>query len=391
MKTLEWSLVQAIMRTEGTWIKQHCKLMSTQDALQPLFCNAPQTTARSKVYGCMSYSPSSSSNSPSSSAVASWYCWYSETRSFMLLSASVNSISSIPSPVYQCKKALRRNIAVKYSATRLNISWIAVEFPAKATANLRPLGGMSQTEALILFGIHSTKYDEFLFWTFNICSSTSFVLIRPRNNAAAVRYRPCRGSAAHIMFLASNICCVSSDTVSARYCCEPRDVRGAKPVMKKCKRGNGIRLTAILRRSQLSCPGKRRHVVTPLIAALTKWLRSPYVGVVSFKVRKQISYKASLSSKKHSSAFSTSWWNDNTALYGSTTVSETFGDGITENVSMMRSGYSSRTLEIKSVPMPAPVPPPREWQSWNPWRQSQPSASLRTTSRTESINSAPSV
>merc|ERR1719469_1789170 len=51
------------------------------------------------VYGCMSYSPSSSSNSPSSSAVASWYCWYSETRSFMLLSASVNSISSMPSPV----------------------------------------------------------------------------------------------------------------------------------------------------------------------------------------------------------------------------------------------------------------------------------------------------
>ena len=29
-----------------------------------------------------------------------WYCWYSEMRSFMLLSASVNSISSMPSPVY---------------------------------------------------------------------------------------------------------------------------------------------------------------------------------------------------------------------------------------------------------------------------------------------------
>ncbi len=62
-----------------------------------------------------SYSPSSSSNSPSSSAVASWYCWYSETKSFMFDSASVNSISSMPSPVYQCKNALRRNIAVKYS------------------------------------------------------------------------------------------------------------------------------------------------------------------------------------------------------------------------------------------------------------------------------------
>ena len=40
----------------------------------------------------------SSSKSASSSAEASWYCWYSLTRSFMLDSASVNSISSMPSP-----------------------------------------------------------------------------------------------------------------------------------------------------------------------------------------------------------------------------------------------------------------------------------------------------
>eukprot|EP00438_Fugacium_kawagutii_P015480 Skav228303 [mRNA] locus=scaffold2960:23080:23567:+ [translate_table: standard] len=75
----------------------------------------------------------------------------------MLDSASVNSISSMPSPVYQCKKALRRNMAVKYSATRLNISWMAVELPAKATAIFKPLGGMSHTDALMLLGIHSTK------------------------------------------------------------------------------------------------------------------------------------------------------------------------------------------------------------------------------------------
>merc|ERR1719343_6415 len=84
-----------------------------------------------------------------------------------------------------------------------------------------------------------------------------------------------RGSAAHIIFLASNICCVSSGTVRARYCCEPRDVSGAKPVMKKCNRGKGMRLTAIFRRSQFNWPGKRKQVVTPLIAALTKWFRSP--------------------------------------------------------------------------------------------------------------------
>ena len=45
------------------------------------------------------------------------------------------------------------------------------------------------------------------------------------------------------MFLASNICCVSSGTVNARYCWEPRDVSGAKPFMKKCNLGdtyNGV-------------------------------------------------------------------------------------------------------------------------------------------------------
>jgi hypothetical protein len=53
-------------------------------------------------------------------------------------------------------------------------------------------------------------------------------------------------------------------------------------------------------------------------------------------------------------------------LYGSTTVSETFGDGKTEKVNIILSGYSSLILEIRRVPMPDPVPPPKEWQTWNP-------------------------
>jgi hypothetical protein len=48
------------------------------------------------------------------------------------------------------------------------------------------------------------------------------------------------------------------------------------------------------------------------------------------------------------------------ALYGSTTVSETFGEGITEKVTIYLSGYSSLIFEIKRVPIPDPVPPPRE-------------------------------
>jgi hypothetical protein len=63
----------------------------------------------------------------------------------------------MPSPVYQCRKALRRNMAVNCSLTRLNISWMAVELPRKVADILRPLGGMSQMEDLTLLGIHSTK------------------------------------------------------------------------------------------------------------------------------------------------------------------------------------------------------------------------------------------
>ncbi|KAJ9550086.1 hypothetical protein OSB04_022629 [Centaurea solstitialis] len=105
----------------------------------------------------------------------------------MLLSASVNSISSIPSPVYQCKNAFRLNITVNCSDTRRNISWIDVEFPMNVDDIERPVGGMSQTLDFTLFGIHSTKYDEFLFCTLIICSSTSLVDILPRNMAEAVR------------------------------------------------------------------------------------------------------------------------------------------------------------------------------------------------------------
>ena len=75
----------------------------------------------------------------------------------------------------------------------------------------------------------------------------------------------------------------------------------------------------------------------PDITAEMRWFRSPKVGVVNFRVRKQMSYRASLSRIMHSSAFSTNWCTDSVALYGSTTVSDTFGEGTTEKVSIIRS------------------------------------------------------
>jgi hypothetical protein len=43
---------------------------------------------------------------------------------------------------------------VNCSAIRLNISWMAVEFPMKVTAIFNPFGGISQIDDLMLFGIH---------------------------------------------------------------------------------------------------------------------------------------------------------------------------------------------------------------------------------------------
>ena len=60
-------------------------------------------------------------------------------------------------------------MAVNCSATRFHTSWMAVVLPTKVVDILRPLGGTSQIDAFTLLGIHSTKYDEFLFTTFNIC------------------------------------------------------------------------------------------------------------------------------------------------------------------------------------------------------------------------------
>ena len=100
---------------------------------------------------------------------------------------------------------------------------------------------------------------------------------------------------------------------------------------------------------------------------------------------------ASLSSTTTSSTFSSSWFTDSVVLYGSVTVSDTFADGNTEYVMIIRSGNSSLIFDSSSVPMPEPVPPPSECVSWKPCRQSHDSASRRRTSIAWSTSSAPSV
>lgn len=47
-------------------------------------------------------------------------------------------------------------------------------------------------------------------------------------------------------------------------------------------------------------------------------------------------------------------------LYGSTTVSETFKEGTTENVYIILSGYYYLIFDTNNVPKPEPVPPPND-------------------------------
>lgn len=44
-----------------------------------------------------------------------------------------------------------------------------------------------------------------------------------------------------------------------------------------------------LSKVRVKLTGKRRHVVTPDITTETRWFKSPYVGVESLRVRKQMS------------------------------------------------------------------------------------------------------
>ena len=73
-----------------------------------------------------------------------------------------------------------------------------------------------------------------------------------------------------------------------------------------------VKLTGELKNSSIliGITGKKpltlRLVVMPLMTMETRWLRSPYVGVLNLSVRKQMSYRASLSIQKVSSEFSTS-------------------------------------------------------------------------------------
>lgn len=173
---------------------------------------------------------------------------------------SVNSMISMPSVVYQWRNALLLNIAENCSVNLLNASWMAVLLYRNVAAVFCPLGGTLHTAVFMLFGIQSTNADECAFCISEMVSSTSLMASWPLNMAAAVRYRPCLGSQATIMFWGPNILLVSSEMAYDLKLCEPWLMSGAWEGMKKWRRGNGTMFTASFLRSALSCQDRGQWI-----------------------------------------------------------------------------------------------------------------------------------
>merc|ERR1712223_1612478 len=138
----------------------------------------------------MSSSSPSSSSSSDCSNVASSLSWYSVMRSLTFLSASWNSISSMPSPLYQCRNAFLLYILANCALILWNTPLMAVVLATKVADRSVPSGGTVMMADLMLFGIHDTKSSAILAWILAISSSTSEVAIDPLYPHDAVKYLP---------------------------------------------------------------------------------------------------------------------------------------------------------------------------------------------------------
>merc|ERR1711988_1068303 len=99
-------------------------------------------------------------------------------------------------------------------------------------------------------------------------------------------------------------------------------------------RGYGTRLVWNSVTSTLSAPSKRSDAVSDEMICAIGRLRLVYVGRSMSRLRRQMSYSASLSSMTATSVCSSSECVERTVLYGSTTAVDTCGDGYTVNPSL---------------------------------------------------------
>merc|ERR1711934_971403 len=135
-------------------------------------------------------------------------------------------------------------------------------------------------------------------------------------------YLPCRGSHFTNMAAGSKTLMVISATDSCSWYAFSAEMIGAWEVNMKWMRGYGTRFVWNSVISTFSAPSKRSDAVSEEITCARRRLRLVYVGRSMSRLRRQISYKASLSTWFVTSVCSNRECTHNTVLYGSTHAEE---------------------------------------------------------------------
>merc|ERR1719197_2187365 len=158
------------------------------------------------------------------------------------------------------------------------------------------------------------------------CVSTSRARIASDLRQTAM-YLPWRGSTLQFIEAGSKAELVISATESCSWYAFSAEMTGAYDDTTKWMRGYGTRLVWNSVTSTLRAPSKRSDAVSDEMIWAMRRLRLVYVGRSMSRLRRQMSYRASLSTMKDTSVCSNSEWVESTQLYGSTTAVETCGDG----------------------------------------------------------------
>ena len=134
-----------------------------------------------------------------------------------------------------------------------------------------------------------------------------------------------------IMLAGSNTELVMSATLICSWYAFSAAITGANEHSGNEMRGYGTRLVWNSVRSTFSWPSKRSEAVMDEMHCAMRRFRFVYVGRSMSRLRRQMSYMASLSIMKATSECSSMACEHRTELYGSTTAVDTCGDGYTAN------------------------------------------------------------
>merc|ERR1719421_1548450 len=180
-------------------------------------------------------------------------------------------------------------------------------------------------------GDQSTNWIVRLVLIVATAALTSLGTTSPRYIMQHAIYFPCLGSHFTIIDAGSNTLFVISATDSCSWYAFSAEMIGAYDVNMKWIRGYGTRLVWNSVTSTFSAPSKRRDAVRDEITWATRRFRLVYVGRSMSRLRRQMSYRASLSTWLVTSVCSIREWQHSTVLYGSTTAVDTCGHDHTVN------------------------------------------------------------